>query len=201
MILPHRSSAGAVFNSAATCRGMLSASGSSSSDESDSDSVGSSADGGEVIIGEDDDVELDPAEWGVGAAAGRPDADATLQMVNEATSRLAVVDLDWSRMRAVDVFAVLQSFVAGRGALRRVVVYVSDYGAREMAREKARGPRGLAHDSVRFLFGAHRQCRTTRRTATLVSSQSVRSVMDLSVHTGNLVRAAAEPSQPICAHL
>jgi hypothetical protein len=52
-------------------------------------------------------------------------------------------------MRAVDIFAVLQSFVAGRGALREVVVYVSDYGAKEMAREKVHGPKGLPHETVR----------------------------------------------------
>ena len=125
--------------------------GSSSSDDSPDDSdLDASDDGGEIVIGEDDEVHLDPAEWGIGAAAGRPDDDATLSTIDDATARLAAVDLDWSRMRAVDVFAVLQSFVAGRGALRRVAVYVSDYGQAEMAREKAHGPRGLAHDSVRL---------------------------------------------------
>ena len=94
-------------------------------------------------------VHLDPAEWGVGAAAGHPEVDDTLQMVHEETGRLAAVDLDWSRMRAVDIFAVLQSFVKGHGTLRRVVIYVSDYGKQEMAHEKAHGPRSIAVDSVR----------------------------------------------------
>jgi hypothetical protein len=110
---------------------------------SGSDVEGSSGDDEDVVIGEDDDVNLDSSDWGIGAAAGRPDSDTSLIFLDVATTRLAVVDLDWSRIRAADIFAVLQSFVVGNGALKKVVVYVSDYGAKEMAREKEHGPRGL----------------------------------------------------------
>ena len=68
-------------------------------------------------------------------------------MENE-TRRLAAVDLDWSRMRAVDVFAVLQSFVGKKGQLKEVTVYLSDYGKQEMAYEKEHGPRGLQTGEV-----------------------------------------------------
>lgn len=122
------------------CRGMADRDSPSSSDVE-----GSNSDDEDVIIGEDDDVNLDSSEWGIGAAAGRPDADASLIFLDAATPRLAVVDLDWSRMRAADIFAVLRSFVVGKGALKKVVVYVSNYGAAEMAREKEHGPRGVIH--------------------------------------------------------
>jgi hypothetical protein len=132
------------------CRGLGAGAALSGSASESEDASGSSDLEGEepLAIGGDDDVELDASEWGVGAAAGRPDADATLRAVPEATARLAAVDLDWTRIRAVDIYAVLRSFVGARGALRRVVVYVSDYGKEQMAREKEHGPQGLADDKV-----------------------------------------------------
>lgn len=51
-----------------------------------------------------------------------------------------MVDLDWSRVRAVDVFAVLASNVPSRGTLRSVRVYLSDYGMERMEAERAKGP-------------------------------------------------------------
>eukprot|EP00892_Ulva_mutabilis_P002065 jgi/Ulvmu1/1185/UM108_0013.1 len=129
-------------------RGMASDQSSSSDGEAGDSDVEPDAnlDDAEVVIGADaaDDIELDPSEWGIGAAAGRPDADTTLVAVDSATRRLAAVDLEWSRMRAVDVFAVLQSFVGKQGEVKEVTVYVSDYGKQEMAHEKEHGPRGLA---------------------------------------------------------
>lgn len=132
------------------------------SSSSDEDAAGDSdpepdadLDDGEMLIGTDpdvvDDIELDPSEWGIGAAAGRPDVDTTLIAVQSETRRLAAVDLEWSRMRAVDVFAVLQSFVGKQGDVTEVTVYVSDYGKQEMAHEKEHGPRGLATGVVRTI--------------------------------------------------
>ena len=114
---------------------------------SQSNSEADSADGedGAIVIGTGpDDVQLDPEEWGIGAAAGNPHADATLTEMEDATPRIAIVDQDWGRTRAVDLFAVLHSCLGGRGVLRRLTVYESDYGRQEMAREAAHGPRGVA---------------------------------------------------------
>lgn len=121
------------------------ASGSSSSSSSDSDGGTSDDASGEITLGSAAAAteELDAETWGIGAAAGRPDADTSLVMVEGTTARLAVVDLDWGRMRAADIFAVLQSFVPAKGVLRNVTVYVSAYGATEMAYEEAHGPRGV----------------------------------------------------------
>lgn len=46
-------------------------------------------------------------------------------MQPDATPRLAAVDLDWEHVRAVDILAVLRSFVPQGGAIRRVVVHPS----------------------------------------------------------------------------
>lgn len=51
-----------------------------------------------------------------------------------------MVDLDWSHIRAVDILAVLRSFLPKGGRIERVTVYPSDYGLQRMAREASMGP-------------------------------------------------------------
>lgn len=48
-----------------------------------------------------------------------------IPLLPDATPRLAAVDLDWDHVRAVDILAVLRSFVPKGGAIQRVVVYPS----------------------------------------------------------------------------
>ncbi|GIL97701.1 hypothetical protein Vretimale_3279 [Volvox reticuliferus] len=120
----------------ARARGML---GSESSDESDEDGEGyDSAD--EALTDEEyeSDEHLDPEEWGAGANALNPEEPIPPQ---EETRRLALVDLDWDHVRAVDVLAVLRSFLPRGGLLERVTVYPSDYGLQRMAEEEAAGPK------------------------------------------------------------
>lgn len=56
------------------------------------------------------------ADWGVGAMAANPD-----EAIPEGreTRRLAVLDLDWSHVRAVDILAVLRSFLSAGQVSRR----------------------------------------------------------------------------------
>ena len=58
----------------------------------------------------------DLSEWGVGAMAANPD-----EAIPEAeeTSRLAVLDLDWERIRATDILVVLRSFLDKVGPFKR----------------------------------------------------------------------------------
>jgi hypothetical protein len=55
------------------------------------------------------DLHGQAAEWGVGALAGNPDEDIP---EGEESARLAVLDLDWDHVSAVDVLALLRSFLA-----------------------------------------------------------------------------------------
>ena len=55
--------------------------------------------------------EVDPAEWGVGALAANFDEEVPL-MEGEGTRRLALLDMDWEHVRAVDILMVLRSFLA-----------------------------------------------------------------------------------------
>jgi hypothetical protein len=54
--------------------------------------------------------------------------------------RLAVVDLDWDHVRAVDIYAALRSFLPADGNIKAVSVYPSDYGLQRMQEEAAHGP-------------------------------------------------------------
>ncbi|EFN57460.1 hypothetical protein CHLNCDRAFT_57252 [Chlorella variabilis] len=123
----------------------------SSSEFSDEEEDGEQADGFQgrqqlpagmdVDEGEEPLNEADLEEWGVGALAANPEEPILMQP--DATPRLAAVDLDWEHVRAVDILAVLRSFVPQGGAIRRVVVHPSDYGLERMAQEAVMGPQGI----------------------------------------------------------
>ncbi|KAG2482679.1 hypothetical protein HYH03_018414 [Edaphochlamys debaryana] len=121
----------------ARARGML---GSDSSDEGEGEAEEyDSAD--EPLTDEElgsADEALDPQEWGAGANALNPDEDIPPQ---DETRRLALVDLDWDAVRAVDILAVLRSFVPASSTIERVTVYPSDFGLQRMAEEAAMGPK------------------------------------------------------------
>lgn len=98
---------------------------SSSSDDEDEDGPGGAGEAEEEGV---------LATFGADA---EPGADAGA----DPTPRLAVVDLEWDRLRAVDVFAVLRSFLPPGGALRRVAVHPSDLGLSRLRDEEQHGPR------------------------------------------------------------
>mmetsp|Transcript_13980 Transcript_13980/g.20652 ORF Transcript_13980/g.20652 Transcript_13980/m.20652 type:complete len:720 (-) Transcript_13980:265-2424(-) len=64
---------------------------------------------------------------------------------------MAVMNVDWEKIRAVDLFAILSSFTAP-GAVRKVQVYSSDYGMEKIEKEKTHGPADLwkqtTHDTI-----------------------------------------------------
>lgn len=76
-------------------------------------------------------------EWGVGAMAANPDEHIP---DSDETQRLAIVDLDWDKIRAVDILAVLRSFLAKGQSIKAVTVYPSDFGLEKMKEEAAIGP-------------------------------------------------------------
>lgn len=63
--------------------------------------------------------------------------------MENATCRLAAVDLDWAHIKATDILAVLRSFLPAHGRIVRVTVYPSDYGLKRMAEEATVGPQGV----------------------------------------------------------
>jgi hypothetical protein len=111
----------------------------------------------------EEEVEYDPAR-GIGVATSSEDSDEeseeeeeedlenefkmTAIVVEEdipmgaATSRLAAVNLDWDNIHAVDILAVLQSFIptTSTEVVRKVTIYPSEFGKERMKREATEGP-------------------------------------------------------------
>lgn len=84
---------------------------------------------------ESEQEEMD--EVAQGATLGDEQPDVPL---GEATKRIAVVNLDWDNIRAVDLMAVAASFCPPTGKLLQVCVYPSDFGKERMEREALEGP-------------------------------------------------------------
>ncbi|EQC32151.1 hypothetical protein SDRG_10346 [Saprolegnia diclina VS20] len=103
-------------------RGELSDEAAGSSDSSDSD---------------DEDAEVDDE------ATHEPAEDIPM---GDETKRFAIMNCDWSRMRAVDLYALFESFVPAGGVVHDVTIYPSEFGLRQMAEDEKYGPRGLWDD-------------------------------------------------------
>jgi hypothetical protein len=58
----------------------------------------------------------------------------------EATSRIAIQNLDWANIHALDLYILLNSFCKGSQKVLKVEIYPSEYGMKEMAKENTQGP-------------------------------------------------------------
>lgn len=63
--------------------------------------------------------------------------------IDKETKRLAVVNMDWGRVKAVDLYMLLSSFLPRGGQIASVAVYPSDFGLKRMEEEAVHGPVGL----------------------------------------------------------
>ncbi|XP_047319355.1 pre-rRNA-processing protein esf1 [Impatiens glandulifera] len=66
--------------------------------------------------------------------------------IDKETHRLAVVNLDWNHVRAVDIFMLFTSFLPKGGKMLSVSIYPSEFGLKRMEEEAVRGPVGLFDD-------------------------------------------------------
>lgn len=104
----------------------------------DAEIASSSSSSGESFSDEDDSDDLleeevfkfpdEQGEAGEGVPMGEP------------SRRLAVVNLDWDNIRAVDLMAVFSSFTPGNGRISKISIYPSEFGKERMAREEMEGP-------------------------------------------------------------
>jgi hypothetical protein len=94
---------------------------SSSEDESDEEN-------------EDGGVEVEEPEF------PDPHAEQAGVPMGEVTSRIAVVNLDWDNIMAVDLMAVFSSFIRTGGKIEKLSVYKSEFGKERMEREEIEGP-------------------------------------------------------------
>uniref|UniRef100_A0A7S4ELK0 ESF1 RRM domain-containing protein n=1 Tax=Pseudo-nitzschia australis TaxID=44445 RepID=A0A7S4ELK0_9STRA len=115
----------------ALSRGELGASSSSEDDDSSQSS--------------DDDDDSD-GEDSVYGTAGVLDPSTKLkeeiEMSHDSSPYLVVTLMDWDNIRAIDLFSILSSF-APPGAVKKVQVFESDLGMKQMAKDKLHGPTGI----------------------------------------------------------
>uniref|UniRef100_A0A7N0TJJ7 NUC153 domain-containing protein n=1 Tax=Kalanchoe fedtschenkoi TaxID=63787 RepID=A0A7N0TJJ7_KALFE len=91
------------------------------------------------------DVEVDTDDE---IMIGESDSDTDEQEesvpeIDQETNRLAAVNLDWHHIKAVDLYALLNSFLPDGGRIISVSVYPSEFGLQRMKEEAVRGPVGL----------------------------------------------------------
>lgn len=60
--------------------------------------------------------------------------------VGEITKRIAVVNLDWDNIKAVDLMVLFSSFAPQGGRIEKVSIYPSEFGKERMKREDVEGP-------------------------------------------------------------
>ncbi|TAQ90569.1 hypothetical protein B7494_g1096 [Chlorociboria aeruginascens] len=92
---------------------------------------------------EDESEEEEEEDGGVAIEESTfPDMQAESAGVErgEVSSRIAVVNLDWDNIRAVDLMAVFSSFVQAGGKIHQIAIYQSEFGKERMEREELEGP-------------------------------------------------------------
>jgi hypothetical protein len=111
-------------------RGELDVSSSSDEDDSSQSSDEEGAEDGE-----------DPVH-GTAGVLDPSNNEEEIELTEEPSPFLVVMNMDWEHVRAVDLFSILSSFTPP-GAVKRVQVYPSDFGMESMEKEKLNGPSGL----------------------------------------------------------
>ncbi|XP_066945515.1 uncharacterized protein [Macrobrachium rosenbergii] len=93
---------------------------------------------------EDEDEKEKEFDW------GELDQDAVwdTQQEFEETSRIAVCNLDWNNIKAVDIMVVFHSFCPRGGSIKKVSIYPSEFGKERMAEEDRFGPKELTSEAL-----------------------------------------------------
>ena len=121
----------------ALSRGEISAS-SSSDDDDTSDDDDSSVDSSDSDESEDSIY----GKAGILDPTNKATEEEQIDVTFELSPYLAVCNLDWTNVRAVDILVVLSSFTSP-GSVKCVKVFPSDYGLEQLEREKVMGPSSI----------------------------------------------------------
>ncbi|XP_015176229.1 PREDICTED: ESF1 homolog [Polistes dominula] len=104
---------------------------------------------GEGILATDSSSDEETSEYSdeeedVEHGWGELDKDA--ETTDEITRRLAVCNMNWDRIRAVDLMVLFHSFLPSGGIIHSVTIYPSEFGLERMKEEEIKGPVELVDD-------------------------------------------------------
>ncbi|OVA06520.1 hypothetical protein BVC80_7121g3 [Macleaya cordata] len=72
--------------------------------------------------------------------------EENIPVIEQETRRLAIMNMDWSQVRAVDLYVLMSSFLPKSGQILSIAVYPSEFGLKRMEEEAVHGPIGLFDD-------------------------------------------------------
>lgn len=90
---------------------------------------------------DDESSEDEDPEANIDHVWGELDQEA--ETTEESTNRLAVCNMDWDRIRAVDLMVLFSSFLPPGGSVLSVKIYPSEFGKERMQQEEVHGPTEL----------------------------------------------------------
>lgn len=110
----------------------------------------------------DDDDEEDGDEGGeseedVGIEHKWGEMDGDAEKTDEITRRLAACNMDWDRIRAVDLMMLFHSFLPPTGCIESVRIYPSEFGKKRMREEEIKGPMELVEAKTEQEDGNHEE--------------------------------------------
>uniref|UniRef100_G3MKN9 Uncharacterized protein n=1 Tax=Amblyomma maculatum TaxID=34609 RepID=G3MKN9_AMBMU len=98
---------------------------------------------------EEDESSEDEAEGADDDEVAWGELDRDAPQSDHVSRRLALCNLDWDKLRAQDLFVLLDSFKPPSGVIHRVSIYPSEFGKERMAREQVSGPTELVEAAHR----------------------------------------------------
>ncbi|KAK2437660.1 pre-rRNA-processing protein ESF1 [Trifolium repens] len=72
-----------------------------------------------------------------------PEVKEEIAEIEKETHRLAVVNMDWRYVKAVDLYVLFSSLAPPNGLIKSVTIYPTEFGLQRMTEEEVKGPVGL----------------------------------------------------------